>query len=31
VDGVRWPPGTARTEMRIVEGAPLPTVDGGLR
>jgi hypothetical protein len=28
VDGARWPPGTARTEMRIVEGAPLPTAGG---
>ena len=30
VDGARWPSGTTRTEMRIIEGAPLPTAGGVL-
>jgi hypothetical protein len=30
VDGARWPPRTARAEMRIIEGAPLPTAGGVL-
>ena len=31
VDGARWPPGTARSELRIVDGAPLPTAGGPSR
>jgi hypothetical protein len=31
VDGARWPPDTARSDLRIVDGAPLPTAGGSSR